>query len=340
MKIPNGFWVLFWVSIISAFLLVSCSSEGISEKKKAQNILIISQIAEKINSDFQKIKTNAQSLADYTVKLYVNQNQFNCTDKNNYAISSTGVLYKPVDDFNSAVYVSGRTPITEEVWKIVCFTEPLDSIFKEIIKNNEAVAQTYYNDRHNYNRIYPFFDVLSQYEPRLDITSFNFYYLADEKHNPEKKALWVNDSYVDPAGRGWMISAIAPVYNNNTLEGVSGIDVTINTITDKYLTANQNDILIVDNSGLIVTASETTINLLGLPTLSDHKYIETIKKDTYKKEDYNLLQNRDSQVRNAFNRIVNEFSEFETINLSGDKYFLFAAEIKELNWRIIKLLKK
>jgi len=340
MKIPNGFWVLFWVSIISAFLLVSCSSDGISEKKKTQNVKAISQIAQKINSDFQSIKAYTQSLADYTVKLYVNQNQFSYTNKNNYKMSSTGVLYKPVDDFNSAVYVSGLTPITEEVRKIVYFTEPLDSIFKEIIKNNEAVVQTYYNDRHNYNRIYPFFDVLSQYEPRLDITSFNFYYLADEKHNPEKKALWVNDSYVDPAGRGWMISAIAPVYYNNTLEGVSGIDITINTITDKYLTANQNDILIVDKSGVIVTASEAIISLLGLPTLSDHKYIETIKKDIYKKDNYNLLRNRNSLVRNAFNRIVNEFSEFETITLSDDKYFLFAAEIKELNWRIIKLLKK
>jgi hypothetical protein len=54
--------------------------------------------------------------------------------------------------------------------------------------------------------------VLSQYEAKMDIPSFNFYYLADSKHNPERKSLWLSEPYVDPAGRGWMVSAVAPVY--------------------------------------------------------------------------------------------------------------------------------
>ena len=65
----------------------------------------------------------------------------------------------------------------------------------------------------------------------MDIPTFNFYYEADLAHNPERKVQWT-DVYLDPAGHGWMASAIAPVYNQaDFLEGVVGMDITVNTIT-------------------------------------------------------------------------------------------------------------
>lgn len=51
----------------------------------------------------------------------------------------------------------------------------------------------------------------------MDIPIYNFYYLADLAHNPSKEVIWT-DAYLDPAGAGWMISAIAPVYKGDFLE--------------------------------------------------------------------------------------------------------------------------
>ena len=53
--------------------------------------------------------------------------------------------------------------------------------------------------------------------------SFNFYYLADAQHNPERKPVWTG-AYLDPAGHGWMTSCVVPVYRGDFLEGVTGLD--------------------------------------------------------------------------------------------------------------------
>ena len=52
------------------------------------------------------------------------------------------------------------------------------------------------------------------------IPNYNFYYLADAEHNPSRGVVWT-DVYLDPAGQGWMMSAIAPVRARDG--GASGV---------------------------------------------------------------------------------------------------------------------
>jgi hypothetical protein len=325
------------LSIIFSILIISCNQSGFSEKEKEENFSKLNELAYKIDNDFIPIRNEVSKLADFIGYLYENQDKNNCNDKKIYAISKDGVMYKTKDDGKSAVFVSGYTPINEEIMKIVCFTEPLDTFFIRSIKEIPAIVQLYYNDKYAYNRIYPFFDVLTQYEPKMNIPEFNFYYLADSVHNPEKKAVWVNEPYIDPAGRGWMVSAIAPVYYKNEFVGVPGIDVTINNVTDKYFKSDNQDILIIDASGVIVSANEQIINLLNLPPLKNHKYFETIKQDTYKKEDFNLLKNKNKNIRTAFEQIINNNSKFEQIQIDDKNYIIYVSILKELKWYIIKM---
>ena len=202
------------------------------------------------------------------------------------------------------------------------------------------VAQVYYNDKNSYNRIYPFIDVLTQYGPKMNIPDYNFYYLADLKHNPGKKAVWVNDPYVDPAGRGWMVSAIAPVYYKEELVGVPGIDVTINTIISRYISPSHNEILIVDKNGVLVAAEETSVNRLYLPPLKDHKYVETIKSDKFRKDDYNLLKSKNNKVRELAKKIIIDGLDNIEFESEGEAYHVITNEIQEMDWKIFKLIKK
>lgn len=200
--------------------------------------------------------------------------------------------------------------------------------------------QVYYNDQYSYNRIYPFFDVLSQYEAKMNIPGYNFYYLADQKHNPERTSLWVSEAYVDPAGRGWMVSAIAPVYHGDSLVGVPGIDVTINEITKRYLPERTESLaMIIDNTGMIVTAQEATINLFSFPPLFDHKYIETIKQDTYRKEMYNLALSKEISVRKIAEDILDKHLEVVTAEINGETISVLACHIPELNWYLLEIIK-
>jgi len=320
-------------------ILFSCNSTNNKEKIKNKNFVELNDLALKIDSDFLTIKKEVIKLSEFISYLYENQKKIKCNDNNIYAISKEGVLYKTKDDSKSAVFVSGYISVNEDIINTVCFTEPLDTFFIRAKNEIPAIVQLYYNDKNSYNRIYPFFDVLTQYEPKMNIPSFNFYYLADSIHNPEKKAVWVNEPYVDPAGRGWMVSAIAPVYFKNELVGVPGIDVTINDVTDKYFKSENQDILIVDASGVIVSANEQIINLLNLPTLKNHKYFETIKQDTYKKDDFNLLKNKNINIRNAFENIIFKKSKFEELIIDDINYSLYVSVLTELKWFVIKMTK-
>lgn len=329
---------------ILLLLLMIVLFSGCNNSRKPdtrQHLTAIKEKADDINNDFKKIRQEVDWLAAEIAKLYEKQDSIlPLIDKSKYQLAANGVFTKPVDDGGSAIFVSGFYPVNETIKKAVYFTEPIDTAFKLLVAKYPEIVQVYYNDKYSHNRIYPYFDVLSQYEAKMDIPSFNFYYLADEKHNPEKKSLWLSEPYVDPAGRGWMVSAIAPVYFNNLLAGVPGIDVTINTITKRYVLDNPTSMsLIMDNTGTIVAAQEGTINLLSFPPLFDHKYIETIKQDTYRKEMYNLTLSKEANVRKIASEIIVNKKEIVETEIIGDKITVVAAHIPELDWYLLDILR-
>lgn len=327
------------LTLFSMFLVNACD-DGLNDKiKQSRNELAI--VADNINDDFVQIRHEAANLAGYIEELYQNQNTFiGKEDKSKYKFSDNGIFYKAENDGLSAVYVSGIVPVDEKVKNIVYFTAPLDQRFITMMDTLAEVAQVYYNDKNSYNRIYPYIDVLTQYGPKMNIPDYNFYYLADEKHNPEKNAVWVNDPYVDPAGRGWMVSAIAPVYYEDELAGVPGIDVTINTIISRYISPSHNEIIIVDKNGVLVAAEETSVNRLYLPPLKDHKYVETIKSDKFRKDDYNLLKSKNNKVRELARKIIVDSENDIDFVSEGESYLVLTDEIEEMDWKIFKLIEK
>ena len=329
--------------IVTLLLLVvtmtGCGCFHNSDLKLKQQSL--NEKAASINNDFIKIRLEVETLAAEITKLYEKQDEIlPGIDTGKYLLSSNGVFTKPVNDGGSAIFVSGFYPVNETVKKAVYFTEPIDEAFKALVAKYPEIVQVYYNDQYSLNRIYPYFDVLSQYEAKMDIPSFNFYYLADAKHNPEKKSLWISEPYVDPAGRGWMVSAIAPVYFAGSFVGVPGIDVTINLITRRYVLDDPTSMtLIIDNSGAIVAAQEGTINLLSFPPLFDHKYIETIKQDTYRKEFYNLVLSKEANVRKIATEILEKKNNLIEAEINNEKITIITAYIPELNWYLLEILR-
>ena len=329
---------------IGYYLLILSFFASCGESKKfdiAAEKSAIQAKADHINSDFMKIRMEVDSLASEIAELYQRQHEIlPGIDTRKYQLASNGVFTKPIDDGGSAIFVSGYYPVNDYIKKIVYFTEPIDQSFIRLVKQYPEIVQLYYNDKYCINRIYPFFDVLSQYEAKMDIPSFNFYYLADAAHNPKKKSLWINESYVDPAGRGWMVSTIAPVYFRDSLVGVPGIDVTINLITKRYLLDNPESMtMIIDNNGAIVAAQESAINLLSFPPLFEHKYIETIKQDTYRKDLYNLTLSKEAKVRDIASQILLKKKELVETEIGGERITIITANIPELNWKLIEILK-
>ena len=322
--------------IICLVLICSCGPDKEKMGREEKNRLEI--ITRQISNDFLTIKNRIKALADQIAVLYEHQDQYDYSaHRETYGLSPQGVLYKTEDDGGAAVFVSGAVPVDDRIRRIVAFTSPLDETFKTIIRQLPSVVQVYYNDEFSYNRIYPFFDVLSQYEPGMDIPAFNFYYLADQKHNPDKKAVWVDEPYVDPAGRGWMISAIAPVYYNDRLVGVPGLDVTVNKIIDKYLDG-QPSVFILDKTGVLVAVNHKLVHLLSLPPLENHEYLETIKSDKYRKNDYNLLKSKDRTIREMAISIITGQQNAYSFSIDKKNYMAVSVAMDDLSWTLVSIL--
>ena len=227
-------------------------------------------------------------------------------EKARFAYSSDGAFYTTRDTGGSAVFYSGIVPVGEAERDKVWRTTALDPIMQSIVQADPLVAQVYLNTHDSLNRIYPYFDVLDIYAPKMDIPSYNFYYEADPEHNPDGKVVWT-DAYIDPAGSGWMVSAIAPVMGEDKLEGVVGIDVTIAGILDAVLDIQfEGDgyAMLVGRDGTILALPPQGERDLGLMELIDHSYSEAILADTFKPSEFNVFRREDLtalavELRNA-----------------------------------------
>lgn len=213
----------------------------------------------------------------------------------NYTTSPDGVFYARKDTGGSAVFYSGIVPVGPEQEQKVWRSARLDPVMKSIKAADPLIAQLYLNTHDSLNRIYPWFDVLAIYPPQMDIPSYNFYYEADASHNPDRATVWT-DAYVDPAGAGWMVSAIAPAYavdRPDFLEGVVGIDITIDTIVAQVLDIDfQGDgyAILVGRDGTILALPPEGEGDLGVAELLDHSYSEAILQDTFKPDSFNLYR--------------------------------------------------
>ncbi len=284
----------------------------------------------------EKIAAEAKILADETARALATPADTTEAEKSRYAMSPEGSFYTTRDNGGAAVFYSGVVPVGEAEKQKVWRTVALDPLMKSITETDPLIQQVYFNTHDSYNRIYPYFDVLDIYPPKMDIPSYNFYYEADELHNPERKVVWT-DSYVDPAGSGWMVSAIAPSYGPDRLEAVIGIDITISTIVRQVLNLDlQGDsyALLLSRDGTILALPSKGEADFGLSELLTHSYEEAIKEDTFKPGEFNIF--RRSELANIADALQASAKGSEELDL-GRPMIAAWSTIAGPDWKLVVL---
>ncbi len=299
------------------------------------------EMAAKLNAEFARCSAEAARLAEITAGLYRDAERHAAgADRSKYSFhGETGAFYKHTNDGGAALWVSGVVPITPEVMKVAYFTEPLDAHLKEVCRQLPCVSQAYYNDRHSLNRIYPWFDTVAQYPARMDIPKYNFYYLADETHNPSRGPTWVREPYLDPAGRGWMVSTMAPVYHGDKLEGVLGLDITVNDIVSALLVPEEEMLFLVSPAGIVVARNPRVRSLLGLPPLTDPRYLGPVEQDTFKPDEQNILLSQVVEVRQLAHSLLVAGQEKSRLEAPEGTFWVESWPIPELQWKLVRLSK-
>lgn len=212
------------------------------------------------------------------------------------ALSGDGVRYSPENNGGAAVFYSNATPAERHDLEKIARLRQLEPLMKEIEARNPLVASLYFNSWDSFNHIYPWFFTLDQYPADMDIPQYNFYYLADAEHNPGRGVVWT-EVYLDPAGHGWMMSAIAPVYRDDFLEGVVGIDITVSGILEQI---GQLQVpwggyaMLVSDDLSIMALPEPGEEDFGLAELTEHSYLDAIRSEMFKPEDFRLDRRRET----------------------------------------------
>ncbi len=254
------------------------------------------------------------------------------------ATTPSGVRYSPNDEGGAASFYSNVTPLDQQDLHKVARLARLDPLMREIVQQNPLVASIYFNSWDSYNRIYPWFDTPAQYPHDMVIPDYNFYYLADAKHNPERKVAWT-DVYLDPAGQGWMLSAVAPVLRGDFLEGVAGLDITVGKLLEhiQRLEVPWNGYaMIIGKDMNIMALPPAGEDDFGLDELTDHSYDEAISSELFKPEDFNLRKRSDTA--GLAQAIERRDSGVLSIPLNGRQHLIAWATIPATEWHLLAVV--
>lgn len=252
--------------------------------------------------------------------------------------SANGVRYSEHDDGGSASFYSSATPLAKQDLHKVARLAQLDPFMRETVRNNDLLSSIYFNSWDNYSRSYPWFDALHQYPPGIEIASHNSYYLATEAHNPKRQTTWT-DVYFDPAGQGWILSAIAPVFLQDFLEGVVGLDITIDSLLERLNSLDTpwgGYTLIVDAHMGVIALSEdgrSDLGLKGAGTISSSP-----DEPSFIPDSFNLLTRDDTRA--LAEAMSKRDSGVKSVSFSGHEHLVAWATINATQWRLLTVVEQ
>jgi signal transduction histidine kinase len=329
--IEVGFLATYWVS---ETVVYRKNMEAISELSRTYFLDIAHREAATISASLESIASHTRVFVEQTRTALEGDYVPPAEERARYRIIPTGGLYTVSDNGTTASFYAGGTRIGQQELAKVWRLSALDPYMMAVKNSNPLVASIYFNTYDSYNRIYPYVDASAQYSPDMRIPNYNFYYEADAEHNPERGVVWT-DAYVDPAGHGWLVSSIAPVWRGDKLEGVVGIDVTLETIIGSLLDLElpwSGYAMLVDQNGGIIALPPAGEKDFGLDELTDHDYAAAIMTDTHKPEDFNINQREDTRPLAEAMRAGGE-GEVE-LDLGGARLASFAT-VPQTGWRLV-----
>ncbi|WP_051286928.1 PDC sensor domain-containing protein [Algoriphagus mannitolivorans] len=318
---------LRYIAFLFLTVIFSCDSE---KEKRDKEFSTLESLVSKLENEGQILGDRLDSLAH----LYQDQIQNWDSLKSNadfskYQFQGAFSTNLPNQDSSlSSVIILNTTPNWEMAMEEVAVTNFLDEMFAGFLKSNALISQVYSNSSKQVSRVYPAYDHQNIVDPNIDVREFNFFYAANEVNNPSKGIVWIKDTYVDPAGRGWILSLVHPIYRGNELFAVLGADFTVDDIINNYFDTHQGEYILANTKGDIIAGKSKAIEMLSMPPLKNHVYQETVKSEFFRVSDFNLFNSKSREVR----RMAQEF----LLNKKDEFYF---EEEKNLNKAICRPVK-
>ena len=263
------------------------------------------------------------------------------------APDGSGSLYQTNLKEGSSFFVpkSSVSEMGEEERRLAVSSASLNALYRNAVESTPHVVATYFNTNEpaDMNRYYPFIErPWEVYPAELDMGEFNFFYLADAKHNPGRKTVWTG-VYLDPAGQGWMLSCIAPVYAGNTLKGVVGLDVTFSEMVKgiRSLSLPWVSSMLIAPDGMVLAATDQARAAFGLPDLPVHDYsLSPVTTERVDPRELRLDGIADAVIRDRLQSFLASEEVFFEIPSAEGPLMLAQSVVASTGWRLCLVVKR
>lgn len=128
----------------------------------------------------------------------------------------------------------------------------LNSDFKSTLKSVPNAAWVYYTSKNRFINIYPWVPS-TEFKFTDKLFKKEFYTLGVPETNPSRNIFWTS-VYLDEAGKGVMVTAAKPVYNNNEFLGTVAIDFTLEELGNyvKVFRPELGELSIINSAGQLL----------------------------------------------------------------------------------------
>jgi signal transduction histidine kinase len=263
------------------------------------------------------------------------------------APDGSGCLYQTNLKEGSSFFVpkSSVSEMGEEERRLAVSSASLNALYRNAVESTPHVVAAYFNTNEpaDMNRYYPFIErPWEVYPAELDMGEFNFFYLADAKHNPGRKTVWTG-VYLDPAGQGWMLSCIAPVYAGSILKGVVGLDVTFSEMVKgiRSLSLPWVSSMLIAPDGMVLAATDQARAAFGLPDLPAHDYSSSpVATERVDPRELRLDGIADTVIRDGLQSFLASEEVFFEIPSAEGPLMLAQSVVASTGWRLCLVVKR
>ncbi len=335
--------VLIFLYFSSNHKLIDTTVDFVLEDLKLSVLDRVSSTTFIINEKFNNLENQAILLQNEHQNFFSHKKNITLDNNPEFDFASNGMYYKKENNGGSLVVVSKNTTIDENLKDKLIKTEIFDKNFKSIVENNKIVDAVYFNSYDNLCRYYPFSEAsYNIFPPDIKMENYNFYYEADLKNNPSKAPVWT-DVYLDPAGKGWMTSLIVPIYYKDFLEGVTGIDITLNSIINALLDLElpfDGASFIINKKGEVIVMEDEIKNFLNLKQKIEIDYSKNkkIEKTILYNSKTNIFDYKNEQFVNLLKKLIAGNDSSHDVVLNGKRYMLFSKNVNITDWFLISLI--
>lgn len=259
-----------------------------------------------------------------------------------YEFHDNVMYHNPQDQGFGKFLYSGYFPVGEEEKQKVKSLEhaiPLLKSLKNESDYSDYIAQTYVITFDTLIIFYPWSDLLSFIPPKRNIMDRGGWKALNHDSNPSRDLKWT-PPYVDTTGKGFVVDVMIPVDNGDFMEAFVGIDITISTIKDKFLSETEEKMLMVDKTtSQIIAISDKAVELLGVENAEAFRYLDMIDNSEIARQvmpDNLVLTKTDSEHMRMLWSNLGLHEDF-SLDIAGKEHQVYSVLISGPEWFLVTI---